>query len=57
MVLWPIGRERVCTLFQEGTKIHSDLDGVSRIEFDRSIVEKVAEIERELVAGHMLQHK
>lgn len=52
-----LGRERVCILFKKGTKIHSDLDGVSRIEFDSSIVDKVAEIERELVAGHMLQHK
>ena len=52
-----LGRDRVCILFKKGTKIHSDLDGVSRIEFDSSIADKVAEIERELVAGHMLQHK
>lgn len=52
-----LGRDRVCILFKKGTKIHSDLDGVSRIEFDGSVVDKVAEIEKELVAGHMLRAK
>lgn len=52
-----LGRDRVCILFKKGTKIHSDLDGVSRIEFDSSVVDKVAEIEKELIAGHMLKTK
>lgn len=49
-----LGRDRVCILFKRGTKIHSDLDGVSRVEFSDSVVEKVTEIEKELVAGQML---
>lgn len=52
-----LGRDRVCILFKKGTKIHSDLDGVSRIEFNGSVVEKVAEIENELVACRLLAQK
>lgn len=52
-----LGRERVCILFKKGTKIHSDLEGVSRVEFEDSVVDKVPEIERELIAGQMLQKK
>lgn len=52
-----LGRDKVCILFKQGTKIHSDLDGVSRIEFNESINEKVAEIEKELIAGQMLKKK
>lgn len=43
-----LGRGRVCILFKKGTKIHSDLDGISRIEFNQDVTEKVAEIEKEL---------
>ena len=50
-----LGRERVCILFKKGTRLHSDLDGISRIEFTESLVDKIAEIERELIAGHMLK--
>ena len=46
-----LGRNRVVLLFKEGTQIHSDLDGVSRIQFIRSVEEKIAEIERELTAA------
>jgi len=46
-----LGRERVVMLLKEGTKIHSDLDGVSRIQFIRSVEEKIVEIERELSAA------
>jgi predicted nucleotide-binding protein len=49
-----LGRERVCILFKKGTKIHSDLDGVSRIEFSSSVTEKIEEIERELVDAKVL---
>lgn len=48
-------RKRVCILFKKGTKLHSDLDGISRIEFSENIGEKVTEIERELVAGGLLK--
>jgi hypothetical protein len=46
-----LGRERVCILFKHGTRIHSDLDGISRIEFDSSVDEKIDEIERELLGA------
>lgn len=52
-----LGRNRVCILFKKGTKIHSDLDGVSRIEFNESIQEKIAEIEKELLAAGLLNKK
>jgi predicted nucleotide-binding protein len=48
-------RKRVCILFKSGTKLHSDLDGISRIEFKENVSEKLAEIERELVAGGLLK--
>ncbi|WP_321528274.1 nucleotide-binding protein [Sedimenticola selenatireducens] len=50
-----LGRERVCILFKKGTKIHSDLDGVSRIQFNDSVTESMAEIESELVEAGLLE--
>lgn len=50
-----IGRENVCILFKEGTKIHSDLEGISRIKFNEGIVDKFIEIERELKEAHIIQ--
>lgn len=50
-----LGRDRVCILFKEGTHIHSDLDGVSRIQFNKSILEKIDEIERELKSAGVLR--
>ncbi|MDD1757775.1 MAG: nucleotide-binding protein [Methanotrichaceae archaeon] len=49
-----LGRERLVILFKEGTKIHSDLDGVSRIQFREDINEKVVEIQRELQAAKLI---
>jgi len=49
-----LNRKRVCILFKKGTKIHSDLDGIIRIEFDNSIEEKIVEIERELTATNLI---
>jgi len=49
-----LGRESVCILFRRGTRIHSDLDGISRIEFDSSVAEKIGEIERELLGGRVI---
>jgi predicted nucleotide-binding protein len=43
-----VGRSKTCILFKKGTRIHSDLDGINRIEFAESVEEKVIEIEREL---------
>jgi predicted nucleotide-binding protein len=48
-----LGRDKVVMLFKEGTQVHSDLDGVSRIQFIRSVEEKVIEIERELAAANI----
>jgi predicted nucleotide-binding protein len=49
-----LGRHRVCILLQDGTKIHSDLDGISRIEFKESVEDVATQVKRELVAGKML---
>lgn len=50
-----LGRDRVCILMREGTQIHSDLDGISRIPFDESVEEKVLDIERELKAAKIVK--
>lgn len=50
-----LGRNRVCILLKEGTIIHSDLDGISRIEFKKSISEKITEIENELQEARLLK--
>lgn len=52
-----LGRKNVTLLFKAGTKIHSDLDGVSRIEFQENVGEKIEEIERELVEAGLLQKR
>lgn len=49
-----LGRANVCILFKKGTHLHSDLDGISRIEFNESIAEKALEIEAELLAASIL---
>ncbi len=49
-----LGRAKVCILFKKGTTIHSDLSGVSRIEFNDIVNEKIEEIEAELISGGML---
>ena len=47
-----LGRQRV---WKRGTQIHSDLDGISRLEFTDSVEEKRDEIERELVAAEVVK--
>jgi predicted nucleotide-binding protein len=49
-----LGRKKVCILNKKGTVIHSDLHGISRIEFDKSIYEKVTEIKNELEASNII---
>lgn len=46
---------RVHILFKRGTQIHSDLAGVSRIEFNESVEEKVLDIEQELRAAGLIE--
>lgn len=45
-----LGRENVCILSKKGTAIHSDLDGINRVDFRESIEEVILQIERELQA-------
>src|SRR5436309_980010 len=45
-----LGRSRVVILLKKGTKLHSDLEGISRIEFVESVEERFFDIERELQA-------
>ena len=50
---WFVGRlgiPRVCLLLKEGTEVHSDIDGISRVVFRESVEEKVIDIQRELAA-------
>jgi len=44
-------RQNVCLLVKHGTKMHSDLDGVSRIDFSTSVDEVIGKIEVELNAA------
>jgi predicted nucleotide-binding protein len=50
-----LGRDRVCILSARGTKIHSDLEGISRVEFTDSVIEAAAELERDLIAANVLR--
>jgi predicted nucleotide-binding protein len=49
-----LGRDRVAILFKQGTKIHSDLDGICHIKFNDAVDEIVPDMERELVAAKIL---
>ena len=49
-----MGRDRMTMLLQSGTQVHSDLDGISRVEFVTTVEEKVLDIERELEAAGLL---
>jgi len=50
-----LGRARVTLILKSGTKIHSDLDGVSQIHFSEDIAEKFLEIRKELIAARVVQ--
>jgi predicted nucleotide-binding protein len=52
-----LGRDRVCILFKRGTQIHSDLEGIERVEFNESVEEVVSAIERELKAASLLREE
>ena len=54
---WFVGRlgpARTCLLLKNGTTVHSDFDGISRIYFQDNIEEKVLEIQMELQAVGLL---
>jgi predicted nucleotide-binding protein len=50
-----LGRQRVVILLKEGTQIHSDIDGVSRIQFRDNIEEKILQIKNELEACGLIK--
>lgn len=49
-----IGRGNVCIIRREGTYIPSDLDGLSRVDFNESVEECGRQIGRELKASRLL---
>ena len=46
-----LGHERVRIIMRKGTKIHSDLAGIERLEFHEEVDEIVIKLRRELEAG------
>lgn len=49
-----LGKNRIVLLLQNGVKIHSDLEGISRIQFEMNIEEKYKEIRNELIAAKLI---
>jgi predicted nucleotide-binding protein len=49
-----LGKHRVVILLKEGTTIHSDIHGVSRIEFRDNVEDKYIDIQRELGAAGLI---
>ncbi len=49
-----LGKDRLLILLQNGTKIHSDFDGISRIQYDNDINDKFIQIRDELLAANMI---
>jgi len=49
-----LGRQRVILILKEGTRIHSDLHGVSQIRFINTVEEKFREIQQELRAAKII---
>lgn len=50
-----LGRQNLCILMKKGTQIHSDLEGIGRIEFVESVEEGFTQIERELEAANLVK--
>jgi predicted nucleotide-binding protein len=49
-----LGKHRVVILLKEGTTVHSDIDGVSRIQFRDNVEEKFLDIQKELIAAGLI---
>jgi len=49
-----LSKNRLVILLQNGAKIHSDFDGISRIQFNDNLEEKYLEIKNELIAANLL---
>lgn len=52
-----LGKERVLLLVKDGTKLHSDLDGMNQVRFRDSVEEKFLDIKRELEAANLIHHR
>jgi predicted nucleotide-binding protein len=50
-----LGRNRVCILFKKGTRLHSDLDGISRVEFSERVDQVALPLEAELRAAGLVE--
>jgi len=50
-----LGRPRVVLILKSGTRIHSDLDGVSRIQFSENVEEQFIAIQKELKAASIIK--
>lgn len=50
-----LGRDRVCIFSKKGIKMHSDLAGIMRKDFDESIIDKAVELEVELKKAGLIQ--
>lgn len=50
-----LGKDRLLILLQNGAKIHSDFDGISRIQYDKDINDKFIQIRDELLAAKVIQ--
>lgn len=49
-----LGKERVLLLVKDGTRLHSDFDGMNQIRFRDSVEEKFLDIKRELEAANLI---
>ena len=49
-----LGKDRVLILLQKGAEIHSDFDGVNRVEFKENLEDKFLAIQNELGAAGLL---
>lgn len=54
MVYWQTWQTTVALLLKEGTKIHSDLDGISQIRFSDNVEDKYLDVQKELKAAKMI---
>jgi hypothetical protein len=49
-----LGRQRIALLLKDGTSIHTDLHGVSRIQFRDNVEDKFVDIQRELKGAGLI---
>jgi predicted nucleotide-binding protein len=52
-----LGRERALILLKEGTKIHSDLEGINQHRFSESVEERFRQIQSELEVAGLIQRR